>query len=127
MNIFKKLLFLIFILTACGGSKESMIGVQTLKNVDGTKSVVWLQSFDSKDSAVNFYHKKGVTDYVLMVHPEKEEKTVFAEIDAKEDDGKKTVEFITENGILSEDRAFEYLYEDLGLEIQCVFDGTECK
>jgi hypothetical protein len=122
------LILLIFLLTACGEKTlEPMIGVQTLKNDEGSKVVVRIHYFDSKEDAYDFYHKKGIIDYVLMVHPEKEEKSLFDEIDATEDNGTKSVEFLHENGNFAGDLAFEFLYEQLGLGIQCVFNGKECK
>jgi hypothetical protein len=64
---------------------------------------------------------------VMMVHPEKEEKSLFEEIDVKDNDGTKSVEFIQENGNHAEDLAFDFLYEQLGLGIECAFNGEECK
>jgi hypothetical protein len=122
------LILLILFLAACGAkTKEPMIGVQTLKNDEGSKAVVRMYYFDSKEDAFDFYHKKGIIDYVLMVHPEKEEKSLFEEIDAKDDNGTKSVEFIQENGNHAEDLAFDFLYEKLGLGIECAFNGKECK
>jgi hypothetical protein len=122
------LMMLIFLLAACGEkTMEPMIGVQTLKNDEGTKAVVRMRYFDSKEDAFDFYHKKGIIDYVLMVHPEKDEKSLFENIDAKDDNGTKSVEFIQENGSHAEDIAFDFLYEQMGLGIECAFNGKECK
>jgi hypothetical protein len=124
----KRLLFilLILVLTACS-AKEPMIGVQTLKSDEGSKAVVRMHYFDSKEDALDFYHEKGLIDFVLMVHPDKEEKDLFEKVDAKVEDGTKSVEFIQENGNHAEDLAFAYLYEELGLGIECAFNGKECK
>jgi hypothetical protein len=119
------LIMLILLLTACS-AKEPMIGVQTLTNDDGSKAVVKMHYFASKEDALDFYHKKGIIDYVLMVHPDKEEKSLYEKIDAKEEDGQKSVEF-SQNGNHAEDLAFEFLYEELGLGIKCAFDGKNCK
>lgn len=120
------LIMLILVLTACS-AKEPMIGVQTLTNDVGSKAVVKMHYFASKEDALDFYHKKGIIDYVLMVHPDKEEKSLYEKIDAKEEDGQKSVEFSQENGNHAEDLAFEFLYEELGLGIECAFDGKNCK
>jgi hypothetical protein len=130
MNMRNRLLLILLILflVACGAkTKEPMIGVQTLKNDEGSKAVVRMHYFDSKEDAFDFYHKKGIIDYVMMVHPEKKEKSLFEEIDAKDDNGTKSVEFIQENGNHAEDLAFDFLYEKLGLGVKCVFNGKECK
>jgi hypothetical protein len=122
------IILLILLLAACGAkTKEPMIGVQTLKNDGGAKAVVRMHYFDSKEDALDFYHKNGITDYVMMVHPEKEEKSLFEEIDVKDNDGTKSVEFLQENGNHAEDLAFDFLYEQLGLGIECAFNGKECK
>jgi hypothetical protein len=128
MNMLNRLflIMLILVLTACS-AKEPMIGVQTLKNDEGSKAVVRMYYFASKEDALDFYHKKGIIDYVLMVHPDKEEKSLYEKIDAKEVDGLKTVEFSQENGNHAEDLAFEFLYEELGLGIDCAYNGKECK
>lgn len=116
---------LILVITACS-AKEPMIGVQTLKNDEGSKAVVKMHYFNSKEAALDYYHEKGLNDYVLMVHPDKEEKGLFEKIDAKEEDGTKSVEFLQENGNHAEDLAFAYLYEELGLGIECAFNGKDC-
>lgn len=126
MRIRILLILLILVLTACA-AKEPMIGVQTLKNNEGSKAVVRMHYFDSKEDALDFYHKKGTIDFVMMVHPDKEEKSIFEEIDAKSENGTKSVEFLQENGNHAEDLALEFLYEELGLGIECAFDGKECK
>ncbi|CAG9607746.1 hypothetical protein NEOCIP111885_01438 [Pseudoneobacillus rhizosphaerae] len=130
MNMRNRLLFilLILLLAACGAkTKEPIIGVQTLKNDEGSRSVVRMHYFDSKEEALDFYYKKGIIDFVMMVHPDKEEKSLFKEIDAKDENGTKSVEFIQENGNHAEDLAFIFLYEELGLGIECAFNGKECK
>jgi hypothetical protein len=130
MNMRNRLLLILLILflVACGAkTKEPMIGVQTLKNDEGSKAVVRMHYFDSKEDAFDFYHKKGIIDYVMMVHPEKKEKSLFEEIDAKDDNGTKSVEFIQENGNHAENLAFDFLYEKLGLGVKCAFNGKECK
>jgi hypothetical protein len=119
-------MLLILVLTACS-AKEPMIGVQTLTSKEGSKAVVRMHYFDSKDNALDYYHEKGLIDFVLMVHPEKDEKDLFEKIDAKEEAGTKSVEFTQENGNHAEDLAFAYLYEELGLGIECGFNGKECK
>lgn len=121
------LLLLLANLTACGEKGEPVIGVVNLNASEGAKSVVRINYFESKDDARDYYHKKGILDYVLMVHPEQEEKSVFEQIDAKEEAGMKTVEFTAENAALAADQAFAFLYDELGLGIECAFDGKECK
>jgi hypothetical protein len=128
VNMLKRfsIILLILILTACEG-EIPVIGVETLNATGGTKSVVRLHYFDSKDAAKDFYHKKGIIEYVLMLHPDKEEKVLFDQVDAKEEDGMKEVSFLSENGNRADDLAFEFLYEELGLGIDCAFNGKECK
>lgn len=121
-------ILLILLLTACGAAKDPVIGVQTLNDVGGKKSVVNLHYFESKDAAMDYYHDKGVSDYALMTHADKNEKDIYGQVAAKEVDGVKTVEFTSkEVGTRADDLAFEYLYEDLGLGVECAFNGKECK
>lgn len=120
------LLLLVLFLTACG-EKHPVIGVETLNSKDFSKSVVKIHFFESKDAADDYYHEKGSINYVLMVHKEKDEMDVFKQVDGVEEDGQKIVEFKTENDTRADDLAFEYLYGELGLEIDCAFNGKECK
>ncbi|MHC0037543.1 LptM family lipoprotein [Pseudoneobacillus sp. C159] len=121
------LMIMLFMLTACG-QKEPVIGVQTLNDGVGEKSEVRFHYFDSKDSALDYYHDKGLIDFVLMVHETKDEKQVFDKIEADSEDGTKMVTFTSDNPAEhADDLAFAYLYENLGLTIDCAFNGKECK
>jgi LPS O-antigen subunit length determinant protein (WzzB/FepE family) len=121
-------IILLLVLTACG-QKEPVIGVQTLDDGVGEKAEVRLHYFESKDEALDYYHEKGLIDFVLMVHENQDEKEVYNQIEAdSEDKGTKTVSFTSENPAEpAEDLAFAYLYEKLGLTINCVYNGKECK
>lgn len=127
-----KQLFLIFMLlflnSAVVEEKEPMIGVVFLTAEEGIKSEVQFHYFDSKKAAVDFYQMKGIVDYALMTNSDKDEKELFDQIDSEEVDGGKTVKFsVNEEGIRADDQAFDYIYGELGLGVECTFNGVECK
>jgi hypothetical protein len=128
MEMVKRLIviLLVFLLTACGGEKDPVIGVQTLTSQKDSKTVVRMHYFESKKAAMDFYHDKGIYEYALMTHTEKDEKSLYEELAIKEKENMKEVEFQDINASRSLESAFVYLYEELGLGIECAFDGKEC-
>jgi hypothetical protein len=120
-------ILLLVLLTACGGEKDPVIGVQTLTSQKDSKTVVRMHYFESKKDAMEFYRNKGIYEYALMIHPELDEKKFYEDIDIEETEGMKEAEFKDINASRSLESAFTYLYEEMGLGIDCAFNGKECK
>lgn len=124
--MFKRFIFILMllVLSACG-DKEPIIGVE-MTTEDGMNVEVRLHYFDSKKDAVDFYEKEGIVDYALMTNPDKDAKALFEQIDVEENDGEKTIMFsLNDEGILADDQAFEFIFGELGLGVEC--NGEECK